>query len=189
MANVENAQKPEPVAKLYAKALFELAVENKDLDRVKQDLTALNEMFQESPRLYEALSMVMFSDVEREKIADEVAEKSQLHPLLQRFLKLLVQRNRVPQLPAICASFREFVDTSNGTIRGTVTTVENLSQNEVAELSQAFAKKLNKKVILEPVVNKEILGGLVVNIQGLTFDGSLKTTLRRLQENLERQSI
>ena len=59
----------------------------------------------------------------------------------------------------------------------------------VVIVNQAFAKKFNKNIVLDSVIDKEILGGLVVQIQGLTFDGSLKNAIRRLKETLERQSV
>ena len=108
---------------------------------------------------------------------------------MTKFFKLLTAKNRVVVIDSIRDAFQLLSDQKKGIMRGTVSTVEALSSAEAAELAKAFTKKLGKQVVLESVTDKEILGGLVVNVQGRTFDGSLKTTIRRLKDTLERQSI
>jgi F-type H+-transporting ATPase subunit delta len=184
-----SAKKAEPVANLYAKALFELASETKSIDAIAAELEALVEFLSENQQLKEALSTLTFSAEQREKLAADIAKQTQLNPVISRLFQLLTEKNRLMVLPSIYAAFRGFMDEGKNIVRGTVTTVEPLSEAEKADLSKAFGKKLNKQVVLEAQTDKEILGGLVVEIQGLTFDGSLKTTIRRLRENLERQSI
>lgn len=191
MANAKTTttRKPASVAKLYAKALFELAEESRSVDSFAEEFQALIEFLGETPTLEAALSAFMFSAEEREKLATEVAQKAQLSPLLGHFIRLLTEKNRILLLPQIFEAFRGLVDESKGVVRGSVTTAEALTDAEKADLSKAFGRKLNKQIILESQTDKTILGGLIVEIQGLTFDGSLKTTIRRLRESLERQSL
>lgn len=184
-----SGKKPEPVSRLYAKALFELAQEKNELEAATQDLGGVVELLRESFMLRQTLESVIFSIEDREKIAAELGKKAGLNPLVQRFMLLLISKNRLPMIESIHASFRELMDESKNIARGTVTTVEPLNDAQKADLAAAFSKKFNKQVELDPLVDKEILGGLVVKVQGLTFDGSLRTTIRRLKENLERQSI
>lgn len=181
--------KPEPVANLYAKALFELAREQGQVDAVYGDLVTLAGQLGESPELRQALVGHALTIESREKIFQELAQKCQVNAMVARLGGLLISRSRMSLLDAVANAFRDLVDESKNTIRGKVTTVAPLSDAESADLTQAFSKKLNKTVVLDPVINKDILGGLIVEVQGLTFDGSLKTTIRRLKENLERQSI
>lgn len=183
------AHKQDPVAKLYATALYQLAVDKNEVDKVKSDLQGVVEMFREQPQFVDALNSVMFSADERARLVTELTKASQVHPLVARTLEILVAKNRITHTAQVYEELRELVDQSANVMRGTVSTVEPLTAGELADLAKAFQKKFNKQVILEPVIDKEILGGLVVKVKGLTFDGSLKTTLRRLRENLERQSI
>jgi F-type H+-transporting ATPase subunit delta len=182
-------KKREPVSKLYAKALFELSKESKQVESVQRSFEDLIHVTREQPDLSTALEAFMFPVADRQKLAAEVATKLELAPLLTRLLDLLISKNRIQILEGVYQAFQEYVDESKNTVRGTVTTVEPLSDSEKAGLSKAFAQRFKKEVVLDSAIDKTILGGLVVNIQGLTFDGSLKTTIRRLRENLERQSI
>ena len=187
--NGSGTKKREPVARLYAKALFELAHEKGELDVVLRDLGSLVEIVQSSPQLIQAVSAFMFPVESRQKLALEVMQKAELSPSILRFVQLLIVKNRFQVIEQIYDAFRALVDQSKNTVRGTLTTVDILSDAETAEISQAFARKFSKQVVLEPVIDKSLIGGLVVQVQGLTFDGSLKTTIRRLRETLERQSI
>ena len=184
-----STKKPEPVSKLYAKALFELATETNNVEQVLADLATFNELVQASPELNQALSAQMFSVEDRVTLAAQVTDKAQLNPLVRRFIEILVSKNRITLTDQIYDSFREYIDQRNNTVRGTLTTAEPLTEAEIADLAKAFGRKFNKTVVLEPATDKQLLGGLVVKIQGLTFDGSLKTTIRRLKENLERQPL
>ncbi|MBI3543902.1 MAG: ATP synthase F1 subunit delta [Deltaproteobacteria bacterium] len=184
-----NSQKPEPVAKLYAKALYEFASERKELDAVVTEIGDLRDLMQDSADLRRVLTGFMFDVESRQKVAREVAEKASFGATVTNFIDLLISKNRLQLIDAVYGALRALVDQSKNVVRGTVTTVESLTESQTVDLSKALSKKLNKQVVLDSVIEKDIIGGLIVNVQGLTFDGSLKTTLRRLRENLERQSI
>lgn len=182
-------KKLEPVSKLYARALFELALERNEIPAVQENLGEFVQLIRDNSELGRALSGYLFSSQDREALVRDVAQKIQLSPLVQRFVELLAVKNRISVVEEVYTAFRALVDQNQGIVRGTVTTVEPLSEAEAADLAKTFSKKFNKQVVLEPVINKEILGGLVVSLEGKTFDGSLKTTIRRLRETLERQAL
>lgn len=182
-------KKQEPVSKLYAKALFEFAQERNEISVIQENFTAFVEAVRTQPELRQALSTYLFSTQEREILARELCKTMQLNSVVQKFIELLTVKNRIALIDDVYAAFRELVDESQGVVRGTVTTVEPLSDAEAADLQNAFSKRFNKQVRLEPVIDKEILGGLVVKVEGMTFDGSLKTTIRRLRDTLERQAL
>jgi F-type H+-transporting ATPase subunit delta len=184
-----STKKQEPVSKLYAKALFELARDKGEVDRVYGDVGELAAVYNETPALRQALRSVTFSLEDRESLVKALCEKMGAHPLVARLTVLLASKGRSQLLPEIRDAFLTLLDESKNVVRGTVTTVEPLNDTETAGLSKAFGKKLDKQVVLDSVIDKEILGGLIVKVQGLTFDGSLKTTIRRLKETLERQSV
>jgi len=182
-------KKHEPVSKLYGKALFELASETNQVEAIRNDFIELLDLINSNPDLYRALSTYTFSIKEREVLVKNFSEATKLHPYLARVIDMLVTKNRLQILAGVYEAYQGLVDKSNGTVRGTVTTVEHLSDEQITDLAKTFGKKLGKNVLLNSQIDKEILGGLIVQIQGLTFDGSLKTTIRRLRENLERQSV
>ncbi|MBI2605464.1 MAG: ATP synthase F1 subunit delta [Deltaproteobacteria bacterium] len=177
------------IAKVYAKALFLVASERKELESIQAELSEFAQVVFESANLAPVLSSHALLLSERQRLAEQVVEKLGVHPVLKKLFAQLVAKGRVSALPAIAEAFGALVDESKNLVRGTVTTTDPLTEAERNDLSRAFAKKFNKQVVLRQALDKSILGGLVVNIQGLTFDGSLKTSIRRLKETLERQSV
>ncbi len=131
-----------------------------------------------------ALTSRAFSLADRNRLAADVAAKLSLHPVINRLFSLLAGKERLGLISDISAGFGAFIDESRGVVRGTVTTVAALSETEREDLAKAFSKKLGKQVVLNQALDKTILGGLVVNVQGQTFDGSLKTSIRRIKESL-----
>lgn len=176
-------------SKVYAKALFELAKEKNTLDVVSGELRELNEWTTENKNLKSVLSADIYSASQKTAVWKEISEKISPNPLVSNFIDLLLQKNRFSMFAQIQSEFEALLDQSKGVVRGRVSTVEALSDAEREDLSKAFSKRLGKKVVLESTLDKSLIGGLVVNIQGMTFDGSLKTTIRQLKEKLERQSI
>lgn len=181
--------KQEPVSKLYAKALFEFAQERNEVPVIQEHFAAFVEATRTQPELKQALTTYLFSTQEREALAREICKTMGLNPIVQRFVELLTVKTRIVLLDEVYAAFRDLVDKSQGVVRGIVTTVESLSDAETADLQKVFSNRFKKQVRLEPVIDKEILGGLVVQVEGMTFDGSLKTTIRRLRDTLERQAL
>lgn len=175
----------EPAAKLYAQALFSLAQEQNAQEQIAQELRDFSAFVRENDQLRAILSGQAFSRQEREAVLGVIAEKSSLSPLVHRLAKMLISRNRLVLIEAIEKAYQRIWDAQQGIIRGKVTTAETLSDAERQDLEKAFGRKLGKKVLLEQFVEKSILGGLVVSVQGRTFDGSLKTTLMRLTESLD----
>lgn len=183
------ANKTSPVAKVYAKALFELSKSSSTLDAVIAEVKELNKFFTDNKQLYNALSSDAFLLTERIKLAVEFCKQVSTSPVISKLVEILVSKGRLSVLAEIESAFLELLDESQGVVRGTVTTVDPLAESEIAELSKTFSKKIGKKVMLNQEINKEILGGLVVDVGGLTFDGSLKSSIRKIKENLERQSV
>ena len=181
--------KKSPVSKLYARALFELTQEQKNSDAVLEELKDLFYFLDEKKSAVKPLLSTGIPYEQRSIVAEELAKTLQLAPTLKRLFVLLAEKNRLEIIGSIYSAFRLLVDSNNGLVRGEVITTESLNENEKKELEKAFEKKLGKKVILESQINKEIIGGLIVKVQGLTFDGSIKTTLNNLKSNLERHWV
>ncbi len=175
------------ISKVYSKALFELAQKENHLEETHIAFKNCCSLFNESPKLIQVLSSFLFPAEKRGSIAQEVLSSLNSPALIKNFIALLILKNRIHLYRNIQNEFQKLVDLSKNTVRGKVITTEPLTDSQRNDLSRAFSKKFNKQVILEPLLNKEILGGLVVEVQGLTFDGSLRTAMHNLNEALRAQ--
>lgn len=181
--------KSNSTAKVYARALFELAGDKNGLASVQAEFALFIAITSSSQTLRDILSSLRVSHSEKLELLKLITEKCEYSVLFRNFLFLLVEKNRIRLIGNIWHSFQYFCDVEAGVLRGIVTTAEGISEDFLKDLQQSFSQKFKKTILLNPQVDKGILGGLVVSLGDLTFDGSLKTSLHRLKHNLERQYV
>lgn len=176
-------------AKSYARALFELAVEKDLVGALTAELVVFQEAWNHSVDLKVFLNSKLISVRDKREVLNSLSLKIQLNDLTKNFLCLLADKGRFPIFLGICKEYGFLVDERNGLVRGTLVTAEVVAPEQVKELESAFSKKMGRSVVLQSSIDKSILGGLIVRIRDLTFDGSIRTSLTRLKNDLERQYV
>jgi F-type H+-transporting ATPase subunit delta len=171
------------VAKRYAKALFEVALEKNLLDQVEQDLHAVVQAFEATPELLKWLSHPE-TDVEKKKEVFASLFK-EAHETVRNLLFLLGDRRREGIIADIYADFKSLADEARGVAEATVTTAFPLSDKEKEQLVQVFQPMIGKKIRITEKVDSDILGGVIVQVGDKLYDGSLRTKLIRFQERLK----
>lgn len=171
------------VARRYAKALFESALEKKQLNAIAGDFLMLGNHCRDLPSLSKMLASPVVP--RSEKLASlEKAYKSRLQPMSMVFIRLLMQKGRESYLAAIADEFQHRVDGHNGVVRGDVVSVFPLSKDQREILLKTMSKLTGKKVLLNERVEEDVLGGVVVRIGDMVYDASLRHQLVKLRENL-----
>lgn len=102
----------------------------------------------------------------------------------ENFVRLLADNRRLGYLPEIAQRFDELKDAAFGVADVTVTAAAALDKAEQDKLAAALAKKLDRQVRLHCAVDKELIGGAVLQAGDLVIDGSLRTRLQRLAYEL-----
>lgn len=181
--------KKKRLADRYAKAAFELAKENDQLEKFHRDielvatvverLVAAKEVFQSPATTSERSRSLMRTLLEHAKVEGLAAE----------FLMLVAARRRASVLSEIASSLAEQIDQSLGVTRGRVRSTNVLAPAERERIEATVGKALNKKVILTYVQDSAVLGGLVAEVGSFRFDDSLASHLNRMSEDLKRRPV
>jgi F-type H+-transporting ATPase subunit delta len=87
-------------------------------------------------------------------------------------------------LPFIIAVYQEMADEAMGRVRASVYTVMEPTKEEKEKIREKLTKVTGKEVILETIQDASLIGGMVTKIRGLVLDGSLRTQLATIRENL-----
>jgi F-type H+-transporting ATPase subunit delta len=171
-------------AKRYAKALFELAIEQQKLDEVHSDLQAINSAIQNNNELKSLLTNPTLTNQEKAKIVNRIFT-GKLNALTEKFIHLLGEKGRLDLLPEIYKSFDVLYKQNKGIVQATVTTPVPLSDklekeiyNKVKDLTKGKEIKLEKKV------DPSILGGFILQIDDLKYDASILGKLARIKSKL-----
>jgi len=171
------------VSRKYASALFHLALEGGATAGVRGDLESLVRLLRESPRLASFLESPDIAQKEKEAFLDR-AFRDKVNETVLPFLFLLSKRDRVGLLPEILAKFERLDEEESGVRRAEVVTAVPLSRHEKELILSRLMKITGKKILLRDRVDPEIIGGVVVYVNGDVIDGSIRAQLAELRAAL-----
>ena len=173
------------VAKPYARALYEAAIEQNALDVITVDVETFQELIEQSEELNQFINTPLLSPQFKSDTFQQLFSES-MNPLMLNFLKLLALKQRERHLVTILDVFTAIVDEVAGRVVAKVTTVVPLTQNQEQQLIQQLSAYSGKQVRLETETDEEIQGGFVVQLGDTIFDASITTQLQRLKRQFAR---
>lgn len=169
------------VAGRYATALFELALEDRILDKVRADLDRFDALIAGSDDLKRLVRSPVFSAEEQVKALAPILQKAGIDGVAANFIKLVASNRRLFALPQIVKAFRALVAQHKGEVSASATVAEPLSEAHLAALKGALNSVTGKDVDLNVTVDPAIIGGLVVKLGSRMVDTSLRTKLNSIK--------
>jgi F-type H+-transporting ATPase subunit delta len=145
----------------YARALFELAKENKKVEPVLNQLRAVNDSIKNNSEISDFFTGPTTPKETQQKILSELFKVKNLDEEVRGLLTILVEKRRFEFLTDIVTQFQTAVDDSQGIVRGDVRSASILLPEERQDLEKTISKYTGKKVVLEYHENKDLVGGLV----------------------------
>lgn len=175
----------ETVARRYATALADVVLKNGDIDIVKNELTAWNQMMISNGELLEAFRSPAIAYLNKEKVLESLLKKAKPSKTTANFLRILLKNGRLIELGEINSRFESILAERSGEVTAQVVSARPLGESEKSELKTNLEKLTGKKVKLNFETDKNIIGGVVTSVGSTIYDGSVKTQL----ENLKQQMI
>jgi F-type H+-transporting ATPase subunit delta len=175
------------VARKYAKALLEIGLREKNHEILGKDVERLAGLFQENKELRLVLFSPFYPAPRRKAIADEVGKSLGVSKATLDFLNLLIDRGRMDHFPAIAKSYEGLSDEVSQRLRASLICAQKLSAPLVGEIKAQLESSTGKEVILSTQENPALIGGVITKIGNIIYDGSLKTQLLKVKENLYKE--
>jgi len=173
------------IPRRYAKALFNLAVEQGKVEVWAERLLALKKAVESSEELRDVLVNPIYTKEQRRAIAGKIVAAMRLDPHPASLLYILGDRNRLAYLGGVVEAFSALADEKLGRLRARVASAIPLDQTTAQSLANKLARATNAQVILERAVEPDLLGGVVAQVGRLTYDGSLRAQLEDLRNSLK----
>ncbi len=173
------------LARRYARALLELATEQRLVDRVKKDLEELSAMWSDSPELRELFLNPKFEQSVKKAALSEVITRAGVSPLVRNAVLYLNDRNRIVALPDVARAFGDLSERAAGTVRAEVTSAAALPESYYIQLQRALEQATGKRVAIEKKTDASLIAGVVTKVGDQVFDGSVRTRLADLKESLK----
>jgi F-type H+-transporting ATPase subunit delta len=172
------------LADRYADALADVAIEQKAIGQVRQELADFMALVRQSPDLALLLDSPAVQRASKRGVVTALAGEMGASQTLRNFLCVVVDRGRTRLLAEIQESFDRQIDERRGIARAEVSSARELGDQEKAELRAALAKLTGRQVEMEYRLDPALLAGSVVRIGSTIYDGSVRTQLERLRERM-----
>jgi ATP synthase F1 delta subunit len=172
----------EEIAKVYARSLFEVARERGKLDQVREQLGQFVDALNENRELAVFFFSPYFSIKEKQDALGRVLEGAD--EIFLNFLKLLIEKHRMPVIFRIRHAFEQLWEEENRTLPVEITSAIELDEGTTQSLATQIAERAGRKVKLSTRVDPEILGGLVVRVGNSILDASIRNRLEQLRRHV-----
>jgi F-type H+-transporting ATPase subunit delta len=172
----------EEIAKVYARSLFEVARERGKLDQIREQLGQFVDALNENRELAVFFFSPYFSITEKQDALIRVLEDAD--EIFLNFLKLLIEKHRMPVIFRIRQAFEQLWEEENRTLPVEITSAIALDEGTTESLATQIAERAGRKVKLSTRVDPEILGGLVVRVGNSILDASIRNRLEQLRRHV-----
>lgn len=174
------------LARRYARALVSLGEDQKNLDKIGADLQAFAQALKVSAELGKILGNPAFPRADRKKIVDALASRFSVQPVTRTFLYVLLDKERLDQLPAISREIDALLEARAGRVQAEVVSAVPLSAQQLSAITATLEKLSGKKVQIEKREDPALIGGVVAKVGDVVYDGSVRTQLRQLRDQLNK---
>lgn len=168
------------LAERYATALFDLAEQDKALDRVAGEVTTLGGMIEASEDFRRLIRSPVISRADQSRAVGALLDQAGIGGLIARFVGVVVAKRRLFALPDMIRAFLALIAARRGETTAEVVSAKPLTKAQVQSLTAALKAVVGMDVAVQARVDPGILGGLVVKVGSRMVDSSLKTKLNRL---------
>lgn len=168
-------------AKRYAQAIFEIALERKELDRWQSDLSKVSSLGKDATLIGLLQDPRLHFDSKAKLLSEHLGDIS---PLALNLVYLLMTRGRLNMVSDIADEYQRLLNSYRGIEQAEVTTVIPLDDEDKAKLTEHLSAIIGKKVVLKPEVDPKLVGGLVARVGDKLLDGSTRSKLAALREEL-----
>ena len=174
----------ETIARRYSTALADVVLETGETETVKAELSDLTELFRSSTDLQTVFSNPAITHVNKERVLNDLIAKLKPLKTTANFLRVLLQNGRLTEIGEIDDRFDAVLQEREGVVSADITSARELPANERTEFQTNLERLTGKKVNINYAINIDIIGGVVTRIGSTVYDGSVKTKLENLREEL-----
>ena len=169
------------IAKRYATALLQQAIEQNSVDSVMKDVNALRDTLSSSEEFSRIIQSPALSKADAKAVLVTVADKLGLSDAVKGLVTVLCDNRRAFALSVVLDTFEVLVEQHKGIVKAEVISATALSETDKTSVAEAVAKVVNAQVNIKHSVDSSIIGGLIVKIGSKMLDASVQTKLEKLK--------
>ena len=169
-------------SKSYALALYELAKENSELNKVEDGMNGIKALLNKSSDFNEMILNPTVTKEEKNKVIIKIVDQYSFCQTLKKFLGFLTTKNRLFFLNQIIDSFLDLVSSSKGELKAKLLSSKELSKAELEKIRNELSKDFQSPIKIDYKHDPDLIAGIVIQVGSVMVDTSIKSKLRQLQK-------
>ncbi len=174
----------ETVARRYATALADVVTKTNETTSVQNELQIWEQLISGNENLQTVLSNPAISQIDKENVLNNLIEKTRPTKTTANFLRVLLRNNRLTEIREINEKLTSVLEERSGAVSAKITSARSLSDAEQSDLQANLSKLTGRAVSINFDTDETLIGGVVTRIGSTVYDGSVKTQLAELKQQM-----
>ncbi len=171
------------MTKKYARALYNVAVQQKDVKEVSNRINYIVNVFKAVPEFSQLLQTHQVSTEDKITILKNVLQDN-ISSLEVELISDILEYNNILILSDIAKHFEYLVETDSNLVNMAITSATELSAEEVEYIQSNIESQLNKKVDVRTETDKSLIGGVRLRVGNIMIDNTISRRLDMLKNTL-----
>jgi F-type H+-transporting ATPase subunit delta len=168
----------------YSRALFEVAKETSDLEKIEKDIKIFQSLLNSSLEIKNFIHNPTQSKDNQNNVIELLAEKLSFSKNLKNFFFLLIEKRRIFFIAKIIDSFLKLCSQKRGEVKASLISSKELSEVEIENISKDLSSSMGSTIKFDYKVDKELIGGLKLQLGSFMIDTSIKNKLNKFQKKM-----
>ena len=168
----------------YSRALFEVATEANEIDKVETDIKNFQILFNSSFEVKNFIKNPTQSINTQNEVINILSDKLNFSKNLKNFLLLLIEKRRIFFIKKISESFLRLCSKKRGEVKASLVSSKELSQIELEKISQDLSKSMDSSIKFDYKVDEKLIGGLKLQLGSFMIDTSIKNKLKKYEQTM-----
>ena len=179
----KNKNFSDTAASRYSLALYELAEENRHVQEIEDQSSALIKLFDESKDFKLIVKNPTSKKEDQINVINKISEHYNFNILLKKFLCFLVEKRRLFFLQNILGKFVDICSQKRGEVKAKLVAAKQLNGDEIKKIKDELSKDFTK-IKLDYKYDPSLIGGLIIQVGSLMIDTSIKSKLKQLENKM-----
>ncbi|MCI0490139.1 MAG: ATP synthase F1 subunit delta [Blastocatellia bacterium] len=173
------------VARRYAEAMADVAMERNQVDEIDNELRAFAGMIEAGSELYDLFASPIISQDDKRRVLEALIARTRPGEATANLLRTLLGHYRLHHLDAVYEQFRRQINRRKGIVEAFVTTAAEIGPVEREILDRNLREMTGRSIQIQFKTDPSLIGGVVTRIESVVYDGSISTQLREIKQRLK----
>ena len=168
----------------YSRALYEVAKESGELDKIELDIETFRLTLKESLELKNFIYNPTHSIENQNKVMNILSNELKFSKNLKNFFLLLIKKRRIFFISKIFDSFSKLCMKKKGELKASLISSKDLSKDELDVISKDLSQSMGSTIKFDYKVDKDLIGGLKLQLGSFMIDTSIKNKLKKFEQKM-----